>query len=123
MKVIIQSRLRKNAEQIATDRRRIFTELQQGLVMLGPEYEFQVIEEPEQWIKVDVATPEIYRDIIFCDCQGIEYLGTRDPLGRYLSKTDGAIDCVTAWMPAPVPYMARGESYGIDKEIEKSVFA
>ena len=65
MKVIIQSRLRKNAEQIAADRRRIFTELQQGLVILGPEYEYQVIEEPEQWIKVDVATPEIYRDIIF----------------------------------------------------------
>lgn len=81
-------------------------ELQQmeamGLVLLDDEYE--LVPESNTWYRLKDALPTEYAEIIFCDKDGVLYIGTMDSLKRFIDRSGESIQDVVAWMPAPEAY-------------------
>lgn len=82
-------------------------EIKEGMTIIDPSYE--LVSVPSEWINAKIVGPNPYAEIIMCDSNGVEYIGTFDRLGRYLTHTGMQIEDVAAWMPAPAPYEVRHE--------------
>ena len=104
-KIILRANMMRPIMEYEMERERVLNELQNdGVAVVGPE--FDVYFEPVEngWISVKAIKPESYREIIFCDSKGFEYIGTYDGLERFIDRTGEKIENVVAWMPAPEPY-------------------
>lgn len=90
----------------AQERMRKILELQQmnenGIIILDDT--FEIVPEPNTWYLTKDAAPTPFNDVIFCDENGVEYLGTMDGIGRFIDRAGESIKNVIAWMPAPEPY-------------------
>lgn len=75
---------------------------EEGIVILDPD--MKIVPEPNTWYKVADAWPTSFEDIIFCDKDGIEYIGAMDELKRFIDRSGESIQNVVAWMPAPEAY-------------------
>lgn len=75
---------------------------EEGIVILDPD--MKIVPEPNTWYKVADVWPTAFEDVIFCDKDGIEYIGTMDELKRFIDRSGESIKNVVAWMPAPEAY-------------------
>lgn len=75
-------------------------------VIIPNDFDIEVVEDGT-WIARDIIEPQDFREIIFCDKNGIIYAGTKDELGRYIDRSGESIEGVVAWMPAPKAYEVR----------------
>lgn len=75
-------------------------------VIIPNDFDIEVIEDGT-WIEREIIEPQDFREIIFCDKNGIIYAGTKDELGRYIDRSGESIEGVVAWMPAPKAYEVR----------------
>lgn len=103
-RIILRSKRMIPAETLKKEFLRIYEtyDKETGILMIPNDFEFAF--EPGSWIKLDFAAPKRYQDLILCDKNGIEYIGTYDDLDRFVARTGEKIEDVVAWMPAPEPY-------------------
>lgn len=100
--IILKTRMLMRADILQQERQRIQKELKEGLTILDPTFEVEFV--PSEWVRCKTILPEEYRDIIFCDSKGIEYIGMIDGLKRFIDRSGEKIEDVVAWMPAPLPF-------------------
>lgn len=103
--IILKSKMFLSRENMHLERQRIIRELREGITLVDPSIEVMAV--PGEWISSKIIEPRMFEDILFCDKNGIEYVGTFDRLSRYLTYSGDAIENVVAWMPAPAPYEAK----------------
>ena len=103
MSFIIKSKLFAKEETLNQARERFIHQLNEnGIVVMGPD--FEIVPIPNEWIKFKIAKPEEYSEIIFCDADKIEYIGTYNSFGQFVDRSGEIIEDVVAWMPAPDPF-------------------
>ena len=100
---LIKSKLFANERTLDEARARFINQLNDnGIVVMGPD--FEIIPIPSEWIKASVASPKVYSEILFCDVNKIEYIGTYNNFEQYVDRSGEIIEDVVAWMQAPQPY-------------------
>ena len=105
--LILKSKMFMNKENLYLERQRVMKEMKEGMTNIDPSYELVCV--PGEWINAKIVGPNPYAEIIMCDASGVEYIGTFDRVGRYLTHTGSQVKDVVAWMPAPAPYEVRNE--------------
>lgn len=100
---ILKSKMIMRQETLDQARKRFISQLNNdGIVVIGPE--FEIIPIPGEWIKCEVIKPKPYAEIIFCDKNKIEYIGTINNFNQFVDRSGEVIEDVVAWMPSPIPF-------------------
>jgi len=100
---IIKSKLFASEKTLDEARARFIYQLNEnGVVVMSPD--FEIVPIPSEWVKASVASPKVYSEILFCDANKIEYIGTFNNFEQYVDRSGEIIEDVVAWMPAPLPY-------------------
>lgn len=60
-----------------------------------------------KWYQIPVKMPIPYSEILFFDVNGIEHVGTMNPLNQFINSAGYKVKNVIAWMPAPKPFEIR----------------
>ena len=102
-KLIIRSRMFLREDRMQQERQRIMRELNESGICIMDPY-FEILPVPSEWVKLEYAAPVEYAEVLFCDKNKIQYIGTYNSFKQFVDRSGEIIDDVVAWMPAPLPY-------------------
>lgn len=103
---LIKPKMKMPYRDMELYRKEFMRQTADGVCFVPNEFDIEVIEDGT-WIAREIIEPQDFREIIFCDKNGIIYAGTKDELGRYIDRSGESIEGVVAWMPAPKAYETR----------------